>query len=236
MRGAGTVRFELVTRGILAHAPAGNLRILDIGGGYGLQAIMLARKGHSVVVLDVDAHMIALARERAAREPAEVRSRLAFAHGAGEDAIGLVGTGFDIVCCHSVLMYEESPRPLLATLVSLVKPGGLISVLSVNRNASAMRSGLQGRWREALASLAKGTQVDGRYLESHEHTPAEIDSILAEHGARTLAWYGVGVFTDHATTPILADNPEDVYEAEWIAGQRDPYRQIARCFHLLAQT
>lgn len=233
-RSAGTVRFELVTRCLLAMMSEGPCRVVDVGGGYGRQAVLLARAGHSVVIVDVDPKMLDLAREFASGEQADVRERLDFVLGDGNEAVNLVGTGFDLVCCHSVLMYEDDPSPLLRTLVDLARPGGLLSLLSLNPHANAMRSGLQGRWRETVATLQIGMQADPLYVRCREHSREDVSRILEASGVQVLGWHGVGVFTDHLTESIVVDDPAQVILAEWLAGNKDPYRQVARCYHLLA--
>jgi ubiquinone/menaquinone biosynthesis C-methylase UbiE len=217
------------------HIPPSPQRVVDVGGGFGLQGIMLARAGHSVVIVDCDPNMLDIARDQLSRETAEVRSRVELVQGDGEVASSLVGVDFDLACCHSVLMYLDDPAPLLCGLVDLVHQGGLISVLSLNTEARAMRCGLQGRWQEAVSTLKAGKQMDGQYISSREHTREEITKILEAAGAAVNGWQGVGVFTDHITDKVVVDDPEEVYLAEWLAGNLDPYRQIARSFHLLAE-
>jgi S-adenosylmethionine-dependent methyltransferase len=195
---------------------------------------MLARAGHSVVVVDPDANMLAIAREELSREADDVAARVQLVMADGEAAGSAVGTEFDLACCHSVVMYEDDPGPLLASVVRLVRRGGLISVLSLNSEASAMRSGLQGRWREAAAILM-GFQTNAQYVASAEHRREDVAKMLEAAGARIIGWQGVGVFTDHLRETLVVDDPEEVYQAEWLAGQRDPYRQVARCFHMLAE-
>jgi SAM-dependent methyltransferase len=234
-RSAGTIGFASVTRFLLGHLPATPQRIVDVGGGFGRQAIMLARAGHAVVIVDFDPTMLSLARDELAREPADVRGRVELVLGDGTFAAELVGTGFDLACCHSVLMYEVDAAPMLQSVVGLVHVGGLVSVLCVNRDAIAMRAGLQGRWRDAAVTLRTGGQRDTHALPSRAHTREEITGILTAAGARPTAWQGVGVFTDHRTDPIVVEDPNDVYEVEWLASTRDPYRQVARCFHVVAE-
>jgi S-adenosylmethionine-dependent methyltransferase len=231
----GNSRFEVVTRALLMHMSPKPQRIVDIGGGYGQQAIMLARFGHSVVVVDIDPNMITIAKNKLSHETEAVRSRIEFILGDGENAASLVGKEFDLACCHSVLMYEKNPAPILLNLINLVRREGLISILSLNTEAIAMRDGLQGRWKETIMSLESGTQINSQYLSSYDHSREDITKILETSGATVNDWYGVGIFTDHLTKPITLENSEDVYLAEWLAGKQDPYRQVARCFHLLAK-
>jgi S-adenosylmethionine-dependent methyltransferase len=196
---------------------------------------MLARAGHSVVIVDSDPKMLAIAQDKLSCETVVVCSRVELVQGDGEDAANLISGDFDLACCHSVLMYQYDPVPILQALVNSVRQNGLISVLSLNTEARAMRCGLQGRWREAIASLEAGIQVDNQYIPSREHSREDVTQILEEAGARVKMWYGVGVFTDHFTEQVAVEDPAEVYLADWLAGTRDPYRQVARCFHLIAE-
>jgi S-adenosylmethionine-dependent methyltransferase len=234
-RSAGWLRFELVTRALSMHLPQSPQRVVDVGGGFGRQAIMLARSGHSVVIVDCDPNMLSIARREIATETQEVASRIELLLGDGESAARVAGSGFDLACCHSVLMYQRDPMPMLASLVELVRRGGLISILCVNKAAIAMRSGLQRRWREAAQSLETGEEAGQDYLPTREHSRDEVARMLEAAGARITQWYGVGIFTDHFTEKISPEELEEVCTAEWLAGSRDPYRQVARCFHIIAE-
>src|ERR1019366_574849 len=192
----------------------------------------LARSGHSGVIVDPDPHMLELARAKIADEPPRVRSRVEFVLGYGEDAHQLLGRQFDIVFCHSVLMYLRDLRPLLFALTQITRPEGLLSILSVNPEASAMRSGLQRRWIEAIAEVSKTCPIASRYVPSSKHSLALLCSILAERRFALAQWYGVGVFSDHLIE-IADEEMQDVCDLEWASGLSDPYRLVARCFHAL---
>jgi S-adenosylmethionine-dependent methyltransferase len=231
----GNVRFQLVTRALAALPLPRVYRIVDIGGGFGMQAVMLARLGHAVTVLDPDPLMLAAAAEKIELESPVVRARISLIKGNGEDARRLVGDGFDLVCCHSVLMYLGDPGSMIKELADLARPDGWISILALNGDAIAMRSGLQRKWREALASMQAGQQAGSLYLPSRADTVEDIERRLALAGAQMKCWYGVGVFTDHVAESLEADDFSQVCELEWQAGLRDPYRKVARIFHAIAQ-
>lgn len=230
-----TVRFELVTRALLRELPQRSCRVVDIGGGNCRQAIMLARQGHEVVVVEPDATMVRAAESLLADQSPAVAARVQLVRGEGERAADLVGTDFDLACCHSVLMYLDDPGPMLTTMVKLVRSQGLLSVLSLNRDAIAMRSGLQRKWADALSSLKEGRQVGDEYLQARADTLSDISSRLAELGAATRTWYGVRIFTDHLNQAEEASSLDEICELEWLAGMQDPYRLVARQFHLIAE-
>lgn len=231
----GIVRIELVSRVLREQLPAPDTRLLDIGGGGGLLAISLARHGRETIVIDPDAAMIEKARELLMAETAEVRARVRLIHGLGEDAGNLVSGPFDAVNCDSVLMYISDPEPIVRTMVNLTRRNGFLSIVSVNPASWAMRSGLQGRWREAIEKIGYNRFSDDIYLHNERHPREFIESLLRRHGAIPQQWFGVGVFTDHVIEPISTNEPEAVMEAEWLAGRISPYRDIARCYHIIAR-
>ena len=94
-------------------------------------------------------------------------------------------------------MYTDDVAAVLRNAVSLLRPRGLLSVLTLNPGASAMRSGLQGRWSEAVQSLKAGRQLGPQYVPTCAPEIGTITSCLAELGLNELARYGVGVFSDH---------------------------------------
>ncbi|WP_091102678.1 class I SAM-dependent methyltransferase [Nonomuraea pusilla] len=154
----GVVRHELVARALRTHLPAGPARVLDVGGGDAWQAVRMARDGREVTVLDPDPEMLERARRRLLGEPDAVRARVRLVEGDGEDAPRLAGGGYDAVTCHGVLMYLRDPGPLVDALVAAARPGGLLSVMTKNAAALALRPGLERRWPDALAAL---TAEDG---------------------------------------------------------------------------
>lgn len=209
-------------------------RVVDVGGGYGLQAIMLARAGHTVAIVDLDPHMVDIARSLLAAEPGSIARRVSLVVGDGLRARELVGAEFDLACCHSVLAYEPDPAPLVAELVGLVRRGGLISIICIDRQAVAMRSALERRWSDALIALHTGRESRTADVGAVAHTRQQMGELLRDAGARVVGWQGIGIFTDHVSN--RSDSDLEVMAAvEWIAGHRDPYRSVARCFHLIAE-
>ncbi len=226
------VRHELVDRGLAEHLPDAPARIADVGGGAGQQAIPLSRRGYEVTIIDPSPKMLAEAHRRLAHEDSGVRVRLV--EGTGERAHEtLGGETFDAVLCHGVLMYLEEPRPMIRALSALLRPGGIVSVLAKNATALAMRPALEGRYQDALSSL-KVERDRGRLgVITCGDTVEDLYEAFRETGVEALQWYGVRVFTDHLGDRTPGEDLPEVLELEWEAGQREPYRSVARLIHLV---
>ncbi|MFT5756927.1 MAG: S-adenosylmethionine-dependent methyltransferase [Alteromonadaceae bacterium] len=230
---SGDLRFDLVSRAIMEHLPAKPQRIIDIGGGYGRQAIILAKAGHQVVVLDNDATMLDFAVDEVKKESLKVQNNIDFKLGDGGDCDKMFNAEFDLVCCHSVLMYLEIPGNFITAMTNIVADGGLISILSLNAQAMAMRSGLQGNYSDAMLRL--GGQSESKYTQSKAHKYDDIAVSLSANHCKIKSCYGVGIFSDHLNEQSTFCNIDELRELEWQAGKVSPYKEVARRFHLIAE-
>src|SRR5579875_231224 len=139
---------------LLEHLPPPPARVLDVGGGAGHQSFPLAQAGYEVTLLDPSPAMLAKARERLHRLPAEARGRVALVQADGEHADRAVdGERFAAVLCHGVLGYVEQPEPLVDQLCRCTAPGGVVSIMTGNAKATAVQPALERRWADALASF-----------------------------------------------------------------------------------
>lgn len=256
----GVVRQRLVTRALREHLPPAPARIVDVGGGTGVQALALARLGYHVTVCEPDERMVAEATRAFAAAPRAIQERIRLVQGDGLEVASLVGTDFDATLCHGVIMFIPEPEKLLRVLVEVTRPGGTISVVGKNGPALALRAGLQGRWQDVRAQLADADPSHGPGTErprggqaghpsangtgaqpvvlgpapaNRGDDPSHVRAVLAAEGAEPLAWYGIRTFTDHLGDEPLSVDVDEVVEAEWAAGARDPYRQVARLIHLV---
>jgi len=239
------VRQELVAQQLTQHLhrhQAGKpLQVLDVGCGQGAQAIRLARQGYRVTGVDPSPELLERARSAAGAEPGVVQQRLTWRQGELSDLGPETGSeqhgGWDVVCCHGVLMYLSALQPAIDALVALARPEGLLSILTRNQLAIAMRAGMTGKWQEALVGF-DATHYTNRLgvVDARADHPSAVRAALEAAGARLEEWYGVRLFTDHWDS---APPPPDlalgrVIAAEAAAGRRDPYRRLAALTHTLA--
>lgn len=230
------VRRALISRALELHLPSPPARILDIGGGAGQQSIPLARAGYEVTILDSSSDMLAEAERRLAPEDKDTRGRVRLVEGFGERASELLGTGvFDAALCHGVLMYLDAPDEMVRSLGAVVQPGGLVSALVKNADALAMRPGLRGNYREALAVLGADLATGGLGVVTRGDTVGKLSGTFEKASLAVEQWYGVRVFTDHLGNTESGEDVQGILELEWEAGRRDPYRSVARLIHVVGR-
>ncbi len=107
---------------------SGPARILEPACGNGRLVAELARRGHGVAGFDASAEMIAYARERMLREPAETRRRVRLRE-ARMESFRLRGP-FDLVHCllstFKYLLTEEHALAHLRRVERVLAPGGVL--------------------------------------------------------------------------------------------------------------
>lgn len=235
----GFVRTFVMHHQLLEHLPDPPADVLDVGGGAGHQSFPLAQAGYDVTLLDPSPAMLDKARKRLDVLPEEVRRRVTLLEADGEDADEAVaGRRFAAVLCHGVLGYLDRPEPLVDQLCRCAAPGGLVSIMTGNAGAMAVRPALERRWDDALAAFDAREEVGVLGAQTRAHTVGEISALLRGHGVEPLHWYGVWLFADWLELSGGSLNLEDrqpVAVVELEASRRDPYRQLSRVFHLVGR-
>ena len=140
-----------VTAELTAQTGRARLDIVDVGGGTGGFAVPLAAAGHTVTVLDPSPDSLAAAQRRAAEMCVPLRA----VQGDATDLAALTGEqGADLVLCHSVLEYVDSPAAAMTAVASVLRPGGAVSVLAASAVAAVIHRALAGRFDEARRLIA----------------------------------------------------------------------------------
>ena len=232
------VRQELVARQVAVHVPdRPPRRVLDVGCGQGTQALLLARRGHSVTGLDSSAQLLDDFRAAVAGEPAPVGARVRLVQGEAGAIAGLFGpSSFDVVLCHGVLMYFPDPGPLLDAIAQVLVPDGIVSLLVRNGDALAMRPGLLGDWDSAGRAFDGGSYRNRIGVDARADRLDDLTAALTRRHMTVIRWYGVRVFTDTAADDAsLPDETalDAIIRCEERAGQTDPYRHVAALLHLI---
>jgi SAM-dependent methyltransferase len=238
----GYVRTYVLHQQLLEHLAAPPAAVLDVGGGAGTQSFPLAQAGYDVTLLDSSPAMLDKARQRLLRLPHDVQRRVTLLQGDGAHAAEAVrGQRFAAVLCHGVLGYLERPEPLVNELCRCTAPGGVVSIMTGNAKAMAVRPALERRWDDALASFDATSEIGVLGVHARADTVEELSALLQHQGVEPLRWYGVWLFVDWLEFSGAGLDPSDAKEVaataavELEASRRDPYRQLSRVFHLLGR-
>ena len=148
----------------------------------------------------------------------------------------LFSTGsFDLVISHSLLEFVEEPYTLLDHLVAILSEGGMLSLVVGNRYHQVLRAALReqdfSRAQQGLDEELPSTDLFG--LPRHTFYPESMRQEIKARGLRPVAEYGVRVFAD-----LLSNAPDytpDLLALELAAGERMPFRHLARFVHLIAR-
>ncbi len=238
----GRVRTHVLHRQLSEHLPSPPATVLDVGGGAGHQSFPLAEAGYAVTLLDPSPAMLDKARQRLEGLSREARARVTLVEAGGENADEAVdGRRFAAVLCHGVLGYLVRPEPLLDQLCRCTAAGGVVSVMTGNARAMAVRPALERRWDDALASFDAREETGVLGVPTRADTVEELGDLLRGRGVEPVRWYGVWLFVDWLELSGAELDPSDEEQVaaaaavELEAGRRDPYRQLSRVFHLVGR-
>src|SRR6185437_2226389 len=145
----------------------------------------------------------------------------------------------DLVICHNVLEYVDSPTDALAAIARVLRPGGTVSVLAANTVAAVLQRALAGKYAEARAMLpgtAQTTEVpSGTAAAARRFTLPELTGLIEGAGLRLGEVHGIRIFS--SLLPGAGADPataEALRELEEAAATCPPLRDIATRLHVLA--
>jgi ubiquinone/menaquinone biosynthesis C-methylase UbiE len=133
------------------------VQLLDLATGTGAIARAAARRGASVVAVDVSKPMLAVARELSP----EIDFRLADAH-----ALPFPDGEFDAVTCGLALSHFDEPQRALGEVLRVLRAGGALAASSWRAGDTTPSSGIVIELLARHAPSDKGYALDeGRWLD-----------------------------------------------------------------------
>lgn len=210
--------------------------VLDLGCGTGEVALRLAARGHVVTLLDSVAEMLDLAADTLRRMHQRPPIAPAFVHASIEDAPDLFeGKTFDLLLCHTVVEYFPQPESALIPVRSLLKPGGFLSLVTLNGSQEPFRLAIRDhKLDEARKALAGGGAKDSLFgLPRKSMVSDDVRAQLEASGIEVIAHEGIVVFSDYLPSSVLEDDSgfTTLLNLEVEAGTRSPFNELARYLH-----
>lgn len=230
----GEIRLKVVWRDLqelLERLPAGPLRILDAGGGFGHFSQQLAALGHRVVLCDLSAEMLAEAQRQVAEKG--LSHAFEFRHCAIQqlpvDELGR----FDLILCHAVLEWVEDQAGLLAMLTRLLNDNGHLSLMFYNRDGLLFQSLVMGNFDYVDANLVKKRRQ--KLTPAWPCRPSQVYQWLAELGFVITQRTGVRVIHDYLVErEVRSERPEQLLAMELAHARQEPFVHLGRYIHLVA--
>lgn len=156
------------------------LRILDIGCGGGLLSEPVSRMGADVLGADASERNIGIAKTHAQQTGATVDYRAVTAEELAE-----AGETFDVVLNMEVVEHVSDVDFFISTCASMVRPGGMMFIATINRTMKAMALAIVGA-EYVLRWLPRGTHQYEKLVR-----PEELEKPLLSSGMQVIDRTGV---------------------------------------------
>ncbi len=204
--------------------------VVDIGGGTGGFAVRVAELGHRVTVVDPSPDALAILARRA--EESGVADRVTAVQGDLAGLHDLVPAGSaDAVLCHGVLEIVE-PAAALEAIATVLRPGGVLSLLVNQRHAAVLARAMAGHFVQAKAMLdSQETGATGRRF-----TADEVVALLDKAGFDEPTLHAVRVFVDLVPSTLVDLEPgaaAALVELEQAVAERPEYLPLGTQLHAL---
>ena len=160
--------------------PLAGLRVADIGCGGGLLTEPMARLGAKVTGFDAAERNIMVARNHAERMGLVIDYRFATV-----ENIADAGEQFDVVLNMEVVEHVADVAQFLDASCTLVRPGGMMFVATLNRTLKSFAFAIVGA-EYVLRWLPRGTHDWRKFLR-----PSEMAAALRRGGLTEIAFTGL---------------------------------------------
>jgi S-adenosylmethionine-dependent methyltransferase len=234
----GKLRYHSVWRNIARHTEARTLRILDVGGGDGMDAIHYAGLGHSVTLTDCSPAMLSEARRSAEKQGISERLEI---HQTGPEAIPDLSheRPFDLILCHMMIEFVPDAQLLLSAACKLLSAGGLLSIVDTNRYSDVYMQALQ------MNNLPGALKALGAKEYFHPWVNRLTPRFSADEFIDRLSQYGCSLAGHYGVLTIcgyLPNEPKfdphyysELEKLEYCLADQYPYYLLARFFHVIAR-
>lgn len=145
-------------------APLNGRHVLDVGCGGGILADAMARKGATVLGIDLASKSLKVAQLHALEAGT---NGVEYREVSAETLATEQPATFDVVTCMEMLEHVPDPASIVDACAKLVKPGGWVFFSTINRNAKAFMFAIVGG-EYLLNLLPRGTHEFARLIKPSE--------------------------------------------------------------------
>ena len=166
---------------IRRYADLSGRSVVDIGCGGGILAESMAAAGADVTGIDMAESPLAVARLHQVESGIDVDYRQSTA----EELAATNAGQYDIVTCLEMLEHVPSPAQIIASVHTLLRPGGQAFFSTINRNPKSFVFAIVGA-EYVLKLLPAGTHEYRKFIR-----PSELDSWARDAGLELKASIGM---------------------------------------------
>ena len=211
----------------LAHIK--NKKVLDFGSGFGLVADFLAQN-NQVIAIEPNDEMIAERQQKFHYQQLQ---------GSLEMLKDIPNAHFDLIVCHNVLEYVDTPALYLAEFRRLLKKGGQISLVKHNEVGRIMQTVVFANDTNLALDLLSGKSYQSHTMGMGQATYYEIADLLQKVDIELTVqdYQGIRIFYGLQDNAVKTadDWREKMLEIELAVCQQSPYRDIAAFQHIWLQ-
>lgn len=209
---------------------------LDVGCGTGLTAVRLAQPGMKVAALDSSSAMLALAKETV--DESHLHNKVSMQAGDVAQLRDLFPEkSFDVIVCHNLLEYVDSPQAVLSDLACLMRDSSsILSILVRNQAGEVLKSAIHaGDLAAAENNLTAEWGTESLYQGAVRLFRAgSLESILSSASLAIVARRGVRVLADYLPDTVSrAADYSRIFALERKLAGREEFFGVARYLQYL---
>jgi 2-polyprenyl-6-hydroxyphenyl methylase/3-demethylubiquinone-9 3-methyltransferase len=148
-------------------------RVLDVGCGGGILAESMARRGATVLGIDMGEAPLAVGRLHAQQNGVD---HIEYRQIPVEELALALPQTFDVVTCMEMLEHVPDPASIVRACMALVKPNGQVFFSTINRNPKAYVFAILGA-EYLLRMLPRGTHDYQKFIR-----PSELATYIRDAG------------------------------------------------------
>lgn len=234
----GRLRYTMVMANLEPHLAQAQY-ILDMGGGNGVESVLLAKQGYQVALVDFSTEM--LAEGKLAIDDAELSTQITQYQADVLDLPKLFDQGtFDVALFHNVLQYVPDPIGALQAIAHVLKPNAIFSFGIINPYSEVLIPALRefdlGKALDNVGTKVKRNNIFGRTHPLYDLD--ELKQMLCNTGFCVEHHYGVRCLCDYIADNELKSNQDSfakLEQLEMAVRDKHPYNLFARFWHLIAR-